>query len=164
MLPQLHTKSKFYDFFVSTISYRPTDLSLLKEFSKNVSISNSYNLPSQSAVQKISMSTSYSSKISGKCTRTRLVFCIDLSDLAFLFITSISFEGVQTIFFRIIWIISGFRENNSVFADPTFIKSNTIAEKLRFHIWIICFILEWICWTQRNFRIRLDEFSLLWLP
>ena len=27
---------KSYDFFMSTISYRPTDLSLLKEFSKNV--------------------------------------------------------------------------------------------------------------------------------
>ena len=43
-------------FFVSTISYRPTDLSLLKEFSKNVSFSNSYKLPSQSAFQKLSMS------------------------------------------------------------------------------------------------------------
>jgi hypothetical protein len=42
---------------VHGISYRPTDLSLLKEFSKNVSFSNSYKLPSQSAVQKISMST-----------------------------------------------------------------------------------------------------------
>ena len=37
-------------FFVSSICYRPTDLSLLKEFSKNVNFSNSYNLPSQSAV------------------------------------------------------------------------------------------------------------------
>ena len=44
-------------FSVSSISYIPTDLSLLKEFSKNVSFSNSYNLPSQSAVQKLSMST-----------------------------------------------------------------------------------------------------------
>ena len=35
VLPQLHPNWKFYDFFVSTISYRPTDLSLLKEFSKN---------------------------------------------------------------------------------------------------------------------------------
>ena len=50
----------FMIFFVSSISYRPTDLSLLKEFSKNVSFSNSYKLPSQSAVQKISMSTSKS--------------------------------------------------------------------------------------------------------
>ena len=40
MLAQLHTKSIFHDFFVSCISYRPTDLSLLKEFSKNVSFSN----------------------------------------------------------------------------------------------------------------------------
>ena len=38
VLPQLHPNCKFYDFFVSTTnSYRPTDLSLLKEFSKNVS-------------------------------------------------------------------------------------------------------------------------------
>ena len=44
-------------FFVSTISYRPTDLSLLKEFSKNVIFSNSYNLPSQSAIQNLSIST-----------------------------------------------------------------------------------------------------------
>ena len=29
-------KLQNFDFFVSTISYRPTDLSLLKEFSKNV--------------------------------------------------------------------------------------------------------------------------------
>ena len=43
-------------FFVSSISYRPTDLSLLESFSKNVSFSNSYKLPSQSAVQKISLS------------------------------------------------------------------------------------------------------------
>ena len=42
---------------VPSISYRPTDLSLLKEFSKNVSFSNSYKLPFQSAIQKISMST-----------------------------------------------------------------------------------------------------------
>ena len=47
----------FMIFFVSSISYRPTDLSLLNEFSKNVSFSNSYKLPSQSAVQKLSMST-----------------------------------------------------------------------------------------------------------
>ena len=40
---------------VSSISY--TDLSLSKEFSKNVSLSNIYKLPSQSAVQMISMST-----------------------------------------------------------------------------------------------------------
>ena len=46
----------FIIFFVSSISYRHTDLSLLKEFSKIVSFSNSYKLPSQSAVQKISMS------------------------------------------------------------------------------------------------------------
>ena len=44
-------------FSVSSISYRPTDLSLLKEFSKNVSFSNIYILPSESVVQKISMST-----------------------------------------------------------------------------------------------------------
>ena len=43
-------------FSVSSISYRPTDLSLIKEFSKNVSFSNSYKLPSQSAIQKPSMS------------------------------------------------------------------------------------------------------------
>ena len=36
VLPQVHTKCQFYDFFVSTIFYRPTDLSLLEEFSKNV--------------------------------------------------------------------------------------------------------------------------------
>ena len=42
---------------MSSISYRPTDLSLLKEFSKDDSFSNSYKLPSLSAVQKISMST-----------------------------------------------------------------------------------------------------------
>ena len=46
----------FMTFFVSSISYRPTDLSLLRELSKNVSFSNSYKLPSQSAVQKNSMS------------------------------------------------------------------------------------------------------------
>ena len=57
MLAQLHTKCIFHDFFVSSISYRLTDLSLLKEFSKNISFSNSYILPSRSAVQKISMST-----------------------------------------------------------------------------------------------------------
>ena len=40
--------------------YRPTELSLLKEFPKIVSLSNSsYTLPSESAVQKISMSTGY---------------------------------------------------------------------------------------------------------
>ena len=33
--------------------YRPTDLSLLKEFSKNVIFSNSYNLPSQSAIDLV---------------------------------------------------------------------------------------------------------------
>ena len=49
----------FMIFFVSSISYRPTDLSLLKEFSKNVSFSNSYKLPSQSALQKLAMSTDY---------------------------------------------------------------------------------------------------------
>ena len=54
MLPKLYTKCIL---FVSSISYRPTDLSLLNEFSKNVSFSNSYKLPSQSAVQKLSMST-----------------------------------------------------------------------------------------------------------
>ena len=43
-------------FFESSISHRPTDLSLLKEFSKNVSFS---NLPSKSAIQKLSMSTTY---------------------------------------------------------------------------------------------------------
>ena len=37
MLAQVHTKCIFHVFFVSSISYRPTDLSLLKEFSKNVS-------------------------------------------------------------------------------------------------------------------------------
>ena len=37
VLPQLHPNCKFYDFFVSSISYRPTDLPSLKEFSKNVS-------------------------------------------------------------------------------------------------------------------------------
>ena len=47
----------FMIFFASSISYRPTDLSLLKEFSKNFSFSNSYKLPFQSAIQKISMST-----------------------------------------------------------------------------------------------------------
>ena len=59
MLAQLHTKWQVHIswFFVSSISYRPTDLSFLKEFSKKVSFSNSYNLPSQSAVQKLSMST-----------------------------------------------------------------------------------------------------------
>ena len=36
MLAQVHTKCIFHNFFVSSISYRPTDLSLLKEFSKNV--------------------------------------------------------------------------------------------------------------------------------
>ena len=45
-------------FFVSSISHRPTDLSSLKEFFKNVSFSNNYKLPSLSAVQKLSMSTS----------------------------------------------------------------------------------------------------------
>ena len=39
MLAQLHTKCIFHDLFVSSISYRPTDLSLLKEFSKNISFS-----------------------------------------------------------------------------------------------------------------------------
>ena len=34
MLAQLHTKCIFHDFFVSCISDRHTDLSLLKEFSK----------------------------------------------------------------------------------------------------------------------------------
>ena len=34
--PQFHTNCKFYGFFVSTISYKPTDLSLLKEFYKKV--------------------------------------------------------------------------------------------------------------------------------
>ena len=42
VLPQLHPYCKCYDFFVSTISYRPTDLSLLKEFSKNVNFWKSY--------------------------------------------------------------------------------------------------------------------------
>ena len=42
ILAQLHTKCIFHAFFC----YRPTDLSLLKEFSKYVSFSNSYNLPS----------------------------------------------------------------------------------------------------------------------
>ena len=37
MLAQLHTKCIFHDFFVSCISNRHTDLSLLKDFSKNVS-------------------------------------------------------------------------------------------------------------------------------
>ena len=37
MLAQLPTKCKFKIFCVSTICYRPTDISLLKEFSKNVS-------------------------------------------------------------------------------------------------------------------------------
>ena len=36
--PQFHTNSNFMISFVSTISYRPTDLSLLKEFSKNVDL------------------------------------------------------------------------------------------------------------------------------
>jgi len=45
--------------FVSSILYRPTDFPLLKEFSKNVSFSNSYKLPSQSVVQKLSMSMVY---------------------------------------------------------------------------------------------------------
>jgi hypothetical protein len=44
-------------FFVPSISYRPTDLSLLKGFFKNVSFSNSYDLPSQYAVQNLLMST-----------------------------------------------------------------------------------------------------------
>ena len=39
-LAQLHTKCIFHDFFVYTISYGPTDLYLLKEFSKNVSFGN----------------------------------------------------------------------------------------------------------------------------
>ena len=44
------TQSAFFMIFlVSSISYRPTDLSLLKEFFKNVSFSNIYKLPSQSA-------------------------------------------------------------------------------------------------------------------
>ena len=46
-------------FFVSSISYWHNDLSLLKEFSKIFSFSNSYSLPSQSAVQTLSMSTAY---------------------------------------------------------------------------------------------------------
>jgi hypothetical protein len=51
------TQSAYFMIFsVSSIFYRPTDLSLLKAFFKNVSFSNSYKLPSQSAVQKISMS------------------------------------------------------------------------------------------------------------
>ena len=53
-----YTQSAYFMIFsVSSISYRPTDLSLLKELSKNVGFSNSCKLPSQSAVQKISMST-----------------------------------------------------------------------------------------------------------
>ena len=59
------TQSAYFMIFsVSSISYRPIGLSLLKEFSKNVSFSNSYKLPSQSAVQKISMSTDEVRKIS----------------------------------------------------------------------------------------------------
>ena len=42
-------KCKFHDFFCS-ISYRPTDLLLLKQFSKNVSFSNIYNLISECAL------------------------------------------------------------------------------------------------------------------
>ena len=69
----------FMIFFVSSISYRPTDLSLLKEFSKNVSFWNSYKLPSQSAFQKISMST----------TRETLMFSIKkiLSTLLTIFLS-----------------------------------------------------------------------------
>ena len=44
MLPQLHTKCIFHDFFgVSSISYRPTDLSLLKEFLKKISFEDFHN-------------------------------------------------------------------------------------------------------------------------
>ena len=50
----------------SVSSSRLTDLSLLKEFSKNVSFSNSYKLPSQSAVQKITMSTTYATNFVAK--------------------------------------------------------------------------------------------------
>ena len=45
VLPQLHKKCIFYNFFVSSISSRPIDLPLLKEFSKSVSFSNNYILP-----------------------------------------------------------------------------------------------------------------------
>ena len=64
------TQSTYFMIFSApSIFYRPTDLSLLKEFFKNVSISSSYKLPSQSAVQKISMSTHYRKKL------TLLEFC-----------------------------------------------------------------------------------------
>ena len=60
-------------FFVSSISYRPTDLSLIKYFSKNVIFSNSYDLPSQSAIQKLSISTLYP-KFYPACIWTRKFF------------------------------------------------------------------------------------------
>ena len=53
------TQSAYFMIFlcVYSICHRPTDLSLLKQFSKIISFSNSYNLPSQSAIQKLSIST-----------------------------------------------------------------------------------------------------------
>ena len=42
-----------HDFFMSSISYRPSDLFLLKEFSKNVIFSNSYNFVSESAIHPL---------------------------------------------------------------------------------------------------------------
>ena len=62
-VPQLLTKC-IWLYFVSSISYRPTDLSLSKEFSKIGSFSNSYNLFPQPVVQKLSMSTSKVIKLS----------------------------------------------------------------------------------------------------
>ena len=64
VLPQLLTKWIYHVFLclvflLDLLTY----LSLLKEFSKNDSFSNSYNLPSQSAVQKLAMSTTYSINI-----------------------------------------------------------------------------------------------------
>ena len=56
IVPQFLTKCINHEFFVSNISYGPTDLSLLEWFSKNVIFSSSYNLPSQSAIQKLSIS------------------------------------------------------------------------------------------------------------
>ena len=58
------------------------------------------NLPSQSAVQKISMSTSYSSKISGKCTRTDWYFAsIWVIWLCYL-LHQLVLKGCKQFFFR----------------------------------------------------------------
>ena len=39
----LHKSANFWNFFVHGISYRPTDLSLLKEFSKKISFEDFHN-------------------------------------------------------------------------------------------------------------------------